>query len=146
MLLYFRITKEEKKALLFRYPSIRDFVERIISDTAFKILMERNFCDVNKELDQYQERRAFNKNNIHGRKVTQATKDKISKTLKAKGWKGIPLLEETKEKLRGHIVTQETRDKISRANKGKKRSEQQRKNLSLGKAGMAYKKRQKEIN
>jgi len=81
------------------------------------------------------------------RKMTQATKDKISKSLLAiserQGWKGTPLLPETIEKLKGHIVAKETRDLISKGNKGQKRSEEQRENISLGHIGLKYKKHAK---
>lgn len=101
---------------------------------------KKSIIDLERELNEYHDRRILNDYDIHKRKMTQATKDKISKSLKAKGWKGIPLLEETRVKMRGHIVTKETRDKISKGNKGKKRSEEQRENLSLGHKGMKYKK------
>lgn len=140
MILYFRITKEQKEALLSLYPDIKGFVERTILNTADKIIIDRDNFNVEKELAAYHDRRELNNHNIHKKKCTQATKDKISKALKAKGWKGIPLLPETIKKLKGHIVTKETRDKISKGNKDKKRSEEQKKNLSLGHKGMKYKK------
>lgn len=141
MILYFRISKRQKEALLSLYPDIKRFVEKTISDTADKIIMERDLFDIDEELRLYHSRRVLNDCNIHGRRCSQATKGKISKTLKAKGWKGIPLLEETRLKMLGRIVTKETRDKISSKNKGKKRTAKQRENLSLGHKGMKYKKR-----
>jgi len=104
---------------------------------------KRSIIKIDGELKEYHERRVLNGNNIYGRKCTQATRNKISKALKAKDWKGIPLLPETIEKLRGRIVTKETRDLISKGNKGKKRTEAQIKNMSLAKIGMKYKKHAK---
>lgn len=101
---------------------------------------KRSIIKIDGELNEYHDRRVLNRNNIHSRKCTQITKDKISKSLRAKGWKGIPLLEETRLKMLGRIVTKETRDLISKGNKGKKRTEKQRKNLSNGHRGLKYKK------
>ena len=137
MILLVNITKERKKALLSRYPDIKYFID----ETADRIIIERGQSDIDKELKEYRDRRALNSDDFRKREVTQATKDKISKTLKAKGWKGIPLLEETRQKMIGHIVTKETREAISKGNKGQKRSEEQRQNLSLGHKGMKYKKK-----
>ena len=150
MLLYFRITKEEKKALLLRYISIRSFVERIVSDTAFKILMERNFCDVDKELDLYHERREFNHYNIHSRKVTQETKDKISKAQKGKHT-GFHLFPETKEKIRLANIgkhsgkrSEEAKKKMSLAKLGKELTAEHKNNIGLGHKGMKYKKHKEQ--
>jgi len=146
MILSFKITREQKEALLSFYPGgIKQFVEKTISDIADGIIIERDLFDTDKELDEYHDRRFLNRNNIHGRKCTQATKDKISKTLKEK-YKGkhYPLLEETKIKIglihKGKIVSQATRDKVSGANKGKKRTEQQKRNIGLAHKGLKYKK------
>lgn len=108
-----------------------------------------------KELKEYHDRQALNTGIKweegqpwwKGRKHTQDTKDKIIKSLKAKGWKGIPLFEETKQLLKGHIVSKETRDLISKKNKGKKRTKKQSENIGLGHKGMRYKKHMKaELN
>ena len=146
MILYFRITADQKRALLFRYPDVRKFVERIISDTADKIIIERGQFDIDKELWEYHNRQILTGSGPHRKRiVTQATRDKISKSLKAtsekQGWKGMKLLEETRLKMIGRIVSKETREAISKHNKGKIRSEEQRGNISLGKTGQKYKKR-----
>ena len=79
MLLSFRITKEQKEALLSFYPEgIKHFVEKTISDTADKIIMEKDLFDIDKELWEYHNRRALNDNDFKKRKVSQETKDKIS--------------------------------------------------------------------
>jgi len=140
MILYFSITKEQKQALLFRYPNIRKFVEKAIEDTANKIIAGSSQFDIDKELKEYHDRQILRGGDIHKQVCSQKTKDKISKTLKAKGYKGIPLLEETRLKMIGHIVTETTRGKISRATKGQKRSEEQRRNISKAKTGQKYKK------
>ena len=139
MILYFKITKEQKQALLSRYPDIKSLVERTIENIADKIIFGNEQFNVEEELKQYHDRRELNGNNIHGRKCTQETRDKIIKTLKGKyiGWHPFP---ETIEKLKGHIVSKETRDLISKKNKGKKRTEKQSKNIGLGHKGMKYKK------
>ena len=146
MILYFRITKEQKKALLSLYPDIKSFVEKTISDTADKIIIEKDLFNVDKELNEYHNRRTFNKNKIHSRKCTQVTKDKISKALKGKytGWHQFP---ETKRLIglahKGKIVSRATRDKVSKANTGKKRTEEQKRNIGLAHKGLKYKKRVK---
>lgn len=150
MILYFRITKEQREALLSLYPDIKRFVEKTISDTADRITIERDLFDVEKELKEYHDRRIKNDYNIHSRKCTQATKDKISKILKEK-YKGkhYPLMEETKIKIglahKGKTVSQETRDKIRKKNKGKKRTKKQRENMSKAKTGQKYKKHKVKV-
>ena len=151
MILYFSITKEHRRALLFRYPDIRKFVEKTLANIADRIISERGQYDIEREYREYSDRRTLNGKNIHGRKMTQATKDKIKKSLlatsKRQGWKGTPLLEETRVKIglihKGKIVSKETRAKISKANRGKIRTEEQRQNMSLAKTGQKYKKRVK---
>jgi len=144
MILYFRITKEQKEALLSFYPDIKRFVEKTISDTADRIIIERDLFDIDKELNEYHDRRILNGYDPKKRKMTRETKDKISKALKGRG-KGIPLFEETKIKIglihKGKIVSQETREKIRLVNKGKKRTEEQRRNIGLAHKGLKYKKR-----
>lgn len=144
MILSFRITKDQKEALLSFYPDIKSFVEKTISDTADKIIIERENFNVDKELKAYHNRRSLNDNDFRKRKMTQETKDKISKALKGRG-KGIPLFEETKIKIglihKGKIVSKETRAKVSKANKGKKRTEEQKRNIGLAHKGKKYKKR-----
>jgi len=146
MLLYFRITKDQKKALLSIYPDIRGFVEKTISTAADKIIIEKDLFNIDEELKAYHNRRSLNDYDFRKRKMTQETKDKISKALKGQG-KGIPLLEETKIKIglihKGKIIAKETREKIRLANKGKIRTEEQRKNISKAKTGQKYKKRVK---
>ena len=144
MILYFRITKERKEALLSLYPDIKSFVEKTISNTADKIIIEREQFNIERESKELHDRRVLNDYDIHKRKMTQATKDKISKALKGRG-KGIPLFEETKIKIglihKGKIVSQETREKIRLANTGKKRTEEQKQNIGLAHKGLKYKKR-----
>jgi len=144
MIINLKVSKEQRKALLLRYPDIRVFLESMIFKTAEKIITEQNKFSVEKELAEYHDRRRINNNDIHGRKCSQATRDKISKTLKAK-YKGnhYPLMEETKIKIglahRGKIVSQATRDKIGKANKGKKRTVEQRERISQSHKGLKYK-------
>jgi len=148
MILSFKITREQKEALLSLYPDIKSFVEKTIVATADKIIIDQDNFNVEKELAEYHDRRVLNNYNPKKRKTTQATKDKISKTLKEK-YKGkhYPLMKETKIKIglahKGKIVSQSTRDKVSKANKGKKRSEEQRENIRKGHKGLKYKKRVK---
>ena len=149
ILLSVRITTQQKEALLSFYPEgIKHFVEKTISNTADRIITEKSQFDIEEELKAYHDRRVLNDYNFKKKKMTQGTKDKISKALKAtserQGWKGMKLLEETKQRLRGRIVTKETRDSISRGNKGKKRSEEQRQNISSGKTGTKYTKEHKQ--
>ena len=141
MLLSFKISKEQKRALLFRYPNIKQFVEKAVEDTANKIIAGSGQFDIDKDIKESYDRFILNGCGP-GRKrsMTQETKDKISKALKAKGYKGIPLLEETREKMKGHIVSEATREKICKATTGQKRSEEQRRNISKGKTGQKYKK------
>lgn len=152
MILSFKISRDQKKALLSFYPGgIKQFVEKTISDTADKIIIERENFNVDKELKEYHDRKVLNDHDFHKRKCSQATKDKISKGLKAtsekQGWKGIPLLEETKIliglKNKGKILSQATKDAISDGNKGKIRTEEWRQNISKAKTGQKYKKRVK---
>ena len=148
MILSFKISRDQRRALLFIYPSIKTFVENTIQNTADKIIIERDLFNVDKELREYHDRRVLNDYDFKKRKMTQETKDKISKSLKAtsekQGWKGMKLLEETRQKLIGHIVSKKTRDNISKANKGQKRSEKQRQNISSGKTGTKYTKKHKQ--
>ena len=149
MILFIKVTPDQKKALLNIYPDIKSFVEKTISDTADKIIMENDLFNVDEELEAYHDRRELNENNIHSRKCTQATKDKTSKTLKEK-YKGkhYPLFEETKRliglKHKGKTVSQATRDKVSKALTGKKRTEEQRENIGKAHKGLKYKKRVKK--
>jgi len=144
MILYFRITKEQKEALLSFYPDIKRFVEKTISDTVDRIIIEQENSNIKEELRLYHNRRVLNDYDIHKRKMTQTTKDKISKAQKGKhtGWHQFP---ETKLLIglahKGKIVSQETREKIGLANRGKKRTEQQKRNIGLAHKGLKYKKR-----
>jgi len=137
------ISGEQEKAILIRYPDIKYFLESMIFNTAEKIIIDQDNFNVEKELAEYHNRRILNNYNPKKRKMTQATKDKISKALKGRG-KGIPLFEETKIKIglahKGKIISKETREKIRLANKGKKRTEEQKRRMSLGRMGMKYKK------
>lgn len=148
MLLIINITKEQKKTLLNVYPSLKSFVEKAIANATNQIIKEKLYI-TDKELEEYEERLALNGCGPKRKRiVTQATRDKTSKTLKEK-YKGkhYPLFEETKRliglKHKGKIVSQETRDKVSQKNKGKKRTAEQRENISKAKTGQKYKKRAK---
>ena len=78
MLLSFRITKEQKEALLSFYPEgIKHFVEKTISDTADRIIIERSQFDIDRELKEYRDRQILNNYNIKSRKQTEETKRKI---------------------------------------------------------------------
>lgn len=149
MLLIINITEEQKKALLTVSPSIREWVNRAIKNAAEKILAENLFI-TDEDLKEYSDRVALNGCGPHRKRiVTQATKDKISKTLKEKYEGGhYPLFEETKKKIgdihRGKTVSQATRDKVSKALTGKKRTEEQRENIGKAHKGLKYKKRMKK--
>jgi len=73
---------------------LRFFLEKMIFNNNYKITEIAGFNET--ELEEYHERQILNKDVkwIPGqpywknRRHTQATKDKISKSLKAKGWKG----------------------------------------------------------
>lgn len=146
MILSLRVSKEQRKALLNRYPSIKSFLQKILLDTADRIIADEQMNDIEEELKEYHDRRVLNNNDIHKRNCTQATKDKISKTLKEK-YKGkkFPLFEETKILIglgnKGKVLSQETKDAIGRGNTGKIRTEEQRENISLSHTGLKYKKR-----
>lgn len=118
----------------------------MIQKTADKIIIEKSQFDIEEELREYHNRRELNDYDFKKRKMTQETKDKISKANKGRG-KGIPLLEETKIKIglihKGKIVSQETREKIRLANTGKKRTEEQKERIGLAHKGMKYKKHAK---
>lgn len=146
MILFIEITKEQKKALLTVSPSIKEWVNRAIKKATDKIANENLFI-TDEDLKGYSNRLALNGCGPNRKRiVTQETRDKISATLKRKyEGKHYPLFEETKKKIglihKGKIVSQATRDKISKALKGRKRTEEQRKRLSLAKTGQKYKKR-----
>ena len=147
MILYFSITKEQKQALLFRYPDIRNFVEKTISDTADKIIIERGQFDVEKELQGYHDRLVLNGENVKKKrhKCTQATKDKIRNALKGRdtGWKHFP---ETKEAISKANIgkhfgkrSEEAKQKMSLAKLGKELTEEHKQNIGLGHKGKKYK-------
>jgi len=138
MILSIRITSEQKKALLTIYPSVKYLIEKTIKDVADKIIAEGEQSNIEKDIAEYKARRELNSYDIRKRKMTQATKDKISKALKAKGYKGIPLFEETKKAIGLANIGKHSGPNLKA--RGKKRTEEQRKNISLGKIGMKYKK------
>lgn len=150
MIISLRISKEKKRVLLLKYPSVRFFIQKAITDQVNKIIIERKQFDIEKELKEYHNRKVLNDYGIHNRKHTQKTKDKIKNTLKEK-YKGkhYPLLEETRIliglKHKGKILSQATKDAISKANTGKKRTKEQRKNISKAKTGQKYKKHKVKI-
>jgi len=145
----FRITRKQKEALLSLYPDIKSFVEKTIQNTTDKIIIGRDLFVDDEDLEAYHDRRVLNGSGP-GRKriVTQATKDKIKKSLKKyyAQFEGqeFHLFPETKRLIglahKGKIVSQATRDKMSKANKGKIRTEEQRQNISKAKTGQKYKK------
>lgn len=122
MILSLPVTKEQKKALLLRYSSVKFFLQKAISNKANEIMASD---DLEKELQEYHDRRVLNGYNIRRRKMTQATKDKISLTLKEK-YKGTEhhLFKETRVKIglenKGKVLSKETKDKIGKAHKGMK--------------------------
>ena len=146
MILLVNITQEQKKTLLNVYPSLKFFVEKAISNATNQIMKEKLYI-TDEELQAYSDRIKINGSGPNRKRiVTQATKDKIRKTLKERYKdKHYPLFDSTKRLIglahKGKIVSQATRDKISKGNKGKIRTEEQRKRLSLAKTGQKYKKR-----
>lgn len=148
MIVSLKVTKEQRHALLFRYVSVKSFLQRTLLETADKLIADNQIEDIERELNEYHDRRVLNGYDIHRRKHTQATKDLISASLiKRYEGKKFPMFEETKKKIglihKGKITPQEVKDKISKANKNKVRTEEQRQNISLGHTGMKYKKRVK---
>ncbi|MBA7500798.1 hypothetical protein ES704_03559 [subsurface metagenome] len=148
MILFINITQDQKEALLTQSPSIREWVNRAIKKATEKILNENLFI-TDEDLKEYSDRLALNGCGPNRKRiVTQATRDRISKTLKEKYKDGhYPLFEETKKKIglihKGKIVSQATRDKVSKANTGKKRTEEQKKRIGLGHKGLKYKRKGK---
>lgn len=94
-MLKLRISEERENAILLRYPDIKSFLEKMILNTADKIMEITDFNET--DIEEYHERQVLNKDvkwipgqpYWKGRKHTQKTKDRISKSLKAKGFKGI---------------------------------------------------------
>lgn len=141
MILFIKIRDDQKKALLSLYPDIKVFVEKTISDTADKIIIDQDNFNVEKELAAYHDRRVLNGEKCNRRrKCNQATKDKISQSLKGKytGWHQFP---ETIEKIRLANIGKHSGPNLK--SRGKKRTEEQRINIGLGHMGMKYKKRVK---
>lgn len=133
MILMVSITKKQRFALLSIYPSVKYLIDKTIKDVADKIIVEGNQSDIEKDIREYHDRQVLNGYDIRGRKMTQETKDKIHKSLKDKylGCHNLP----------------ETNELIGKGNKGKKRTVEQKKNASLLRLGMHYKKRIKvELN
>jgi len=151
MILSFRITKEQKEALLSHYPDIKRFVEKTISEAADKIIIDQVDFNVDRELKEYHDRKILNDYDPKRRKMTQSTKDKIRNGLKKYFAKfegqEFHLSSETKNLIslgnKGKIISKETRENISKALIGKKRTEEQKQNISLGHKGMKYKKHTK---
>jgi len=75
MILYFRITKERKKALLLMHPNLRNWLEETVSKIADRIIASQ--FDIDRELKEYHDRRVLNNYNIKSRKQTEETKRKI---------------------------------------------------------------------
>ena len=77
---------------------------------------------------------------MKGKKHTQKTKNKISRSKKGQNfWSGKKHTKESKIKMSksalGKIITQETKNKISKSNSGKKRTENQKINYANSKKG-----------
>jgi len=136
MILMVNVTREQKAALLTIYPSVKYLIEKTIKDVADKIITEGEQSNIERDIKEYHDRQVLNDYDIRKRKMTQATKNKISKALKGK-YLGSHTLPETKEA-------------ISKANIGKhfiKHSEETKRKISLAHKGMKYKKRVKvELN
>jgi len=129
MILSIRITRQQKQALLTIYPSVKYLIEKTIKDIADKIITEGEQSDIEKDIKEYHDRQVLNDYDIRGRKMTQATKNKISKALKGK--------------YLGSHTLPETREAISKANIGKhfiKHSEETKRKMSLAHKGRKYKK------
>lgn len=145
MIISIKIPKEQRKALLNRYSSIKSFLQRILSETAERLIADEQMNNVEEELKEYHNRRVVNDYDIHSRKHSQATKDRISKSLKEK-YQDEPkhhIFEETKRLIsvgnKGKVLSQETKNNISKANTGKIRTLEQRENISKGHKGLKYK-------
>jgi len=125
MILSIRITRQQKQALLTIYPSVKYLIEKTIKDVADKIIIEGNQSDIEKDIKEYHDRQVLNGYDFRKRKMTQATKDKISKALKGKcgGWHTLPETKEliSKANIGKHFIkhTEETKRKMSLAHKGK---------------------------
>lgn len=150
MIISLKISREQKKAMCSTYPSVKFFLQKVLLNTADKIIIEQEQSNIETELQEYHNRKVLNSSDIHSRKHTQKTKNKIKNTLKEKYKNGhYPLLEETKKKIglihKGKITSQATKDKISKANTGKKRTTKQRENISRAKTGQKYRKREVKI-
>lgn len=143
MIVVLKATKEQKHAILSRYPSVKSFLQRTLSATADQLIADNQIENIEEELKEYHNRKVLNGYDIHRRKHTEETKQKISKTLREKyRGKEHHLSEETKEAIRvgntGKIVSQATRDLLSVANTGKKRTLAQRERMSLGHKGIKF--------
>lgn len=80
MILFIKIAKREQEALQTVFPDISKWINKTILNTANRIIIEEGNLD--RDLEEYHDRRVKNNYDIHGRKKTQATKNKISKSLK----------------------------------------------------------------
>lgn len=142
MIINLKISKEQRRVLLLKWPSIKFFIQKAIIDYTDKVTIEEEQFNIDEELRLYHDRCVLNGYDIHKRKMTQETKDKISKAQKGKhtGWHQFP---ETRRLIglanKGKIRSKETREKISKANKGKKRTAEQRRRMSLGHIGLKRK-------
>ena len=137
MILSIRITRQQKQALLTIYPSVKYLIEKTIKDVADKIITEGNQSNIERDIKEYHDRQVLNDYDIRGRKMTPETKSKISKALKGK-YVGSHLLPETREAISKANIGKHFGPNLKA--RGKKRTEEQRKNISLGKMGMKYKK------
>lgn len=147
MILFIKISPEREEALLAVYSSIKYAINKTISDVADKIIIERAIYVTDKDLEEsYEQYKLCGCGPNRKRIVSQATKDKISKTLKEK-YKGehYPLFKETKALIglihKGKVLSQETKDAIGKGNRGQKRTEKQRENIGKAHKGLKYKKR-----
>ena len=66
ILLSVRITTQQKEALLSFYPEgIKHFVEKTISETADRIIIERDLFNIDEELKAYHNRQVLNGSGPH---------------------------------------------------------------------------------
>lgn len=87
-----KVSKEQEKAILLKYPDIKFFLEKMIFNTAEEISGIAKQNDFDLELEEYHKRQTLNKNvgripgqpYWKGRRHTQATKDKISESARKK--------------------------------------------------------------
>ena len=133
-----RISGKQEQAILLKYPDIKFFLEKMIFDTAEKIL------EITKpgenSVEKYHERQALNseaewmpgQSYWKNRKHSKETKKKIKAGLK-----------KYYERVGAHHLLPETKEKIRKSNIGKHSgslSEEHKRKIGLAHRGMKYKK------